>query len=143
MIMKINWGYGITIFYIFFASTLVFVVIQSRKVNHNLVVENYYNEDITYQKHLNKKRNFEKSNNVIVKRKYQNEEIEFKFLTTESVSGQIHFYRPSNKEDDLYIPINSNILNFNTSKLKKGRWKIKIDWQDNERQYYHEKDITL
>ena len=55
--MKFNWGTGITLFYITFMFTMIFMVYQSTLVERNLVVENYYEKDLQYQSHLDKLKN--------------------------------------------------------------------------------------
>jgi hypothetical protein len=141
--MKMNWGYGIMIFYICFASTLIFVLIQSFNVKHNLVVDNYYDDDLSYQTTIDKRNNYLRSNNIIIKTKKKEDQIEFNFIRTKSLSGNIHFYRPSNKDEDFVIPILESTFTFDTKDISNGKWKVKIDWQDDNVFYYHEKDIYL
>jgi len=141
--MKMNWGYGIMIFYICFASTLIFVLIQSFGVKHNLVVDNYYEHDLSFQSTIDKRNNQIKSNNILIKTKKKDNQIEFNFLNAESLKGNIQFYRPSNKDEDFTIKIEENTFTFNTKNMSKGKWKVKVDWQDTNALYYHEKDIYL
>lgn len=143
MNLKFNWGHGITIFYIIFASTLIFVLIQSRKVKHNLVVDEYYKEDLKYQSTYDKLKNQILSNNIIIKTNKKNQQIEFNFLKAENPEGIIHFYRASDKDQDFNLPIESNNFTFETKALNKGKWKLKIDWKVEDQLYYHEKDIYL
>lgn len=131
------------IFYICFASTLIFVLIQSFGVKHNLVVDNYYEHDLSFQSTIDKRNNQIKSNNILIKTKKKDNQIEFNFLNAESLKGNIQFYRPSNKDEDFTIKIEENTFTFNTKNMSKGKWKVKVDWQDTNALYYHEKDIYL
>ena len=49
-----NWGTGIAIFYGTFMVIMITFVIKSRSVDHSLVMDNYYEEDINYQSHMDK-----------------------------------------------------------------------------------------
>ncbi|MBT8234446.1 MAG: hypothetical protein HKO66_16865 [Saprospiraceae bacterium] len=143
MKFKLNWGQGIFIFYLFFTCTLIFVLFQSMQVKHNLVVDDYYKEDLAYQSQIDKIKNQKLSNNLIVKTSKKDNKITFNFLDAESLKGQIHFYRPSDKNKDFKIDINENNFSYDTQKMIKGKWTLKIDWQDKSNNYYHEKEISI
>ncbi len=141
--MKFNWGHGITIFFILFVGTLIFVVISSRKVDRSLVFDNYYEKDIQYQSHINKVKNttaltkgleIDKKNGAII----------FQFPDLPSINGTIAFYRASDKSKDFTkrIILNSkSVMKIDVRSLLKGVWTVKVEWSSNGVPYYTEKHL--
>ena len=52
--MKISWGTGIAIFYSFFVIAMLVFVYAATKQDNSLVSDTYYEEDLSYQKKLDK-----------------------------------------------------------------------------------------
>lgn len=150
MKIKFNWGYGIALFYSLFFAALVIFVIFTFYLNWDLVTENYYKDEIEYQKQIDRKKRAEMiSQNIFVNLQREKNEIIIAFpeeFKNKELTGTISLYRPSNAELDKKIPIllNSNGLQkLNIEKLQKGNWRIKITWTVNEAEYYHEKQIVI
>jgi len=146
---KMNWGVGITIFIIVF---LVFsigqVIFIHYKVDYDLVVEEYYEEDLKYQSQLDK---IKRANALEepLKISLTKENVQFSFpkmFDVNSISGTITFYKPSDDLQDIDLPINitnDNQLQFETNSLTKGLWRIKVNWNAEEIDYYNEKIIMV
>ena len=146
--MKINWGTGIVLAFIGFISFIMYFVISmstNSKYAHDLVVEDYYGQELEFQNDINKQTNaksltenihWEKSNEGLV--------IAFpKKLDYKNITGKVFLYRPSNKQFDFEIPIslsNHNLL-IPDKRLLGGRWNIKVDWQINDKSYLYKKEI--
>ncbi|MCK5074773.1 MAG: FixH family protein [Calditrichia bacterium] len=150
MKIKFNWGYGIALFYSLFFAALVIFVIFTFYLNWDLVTENYYKDEIEYQKQIDRKKRAEMiSQNIFVNLQREKNEIIIAFpeeFKNKELTGTISLYRPSNAELDKKIPIllNSNGLQkLNIEKLQKGAKGIKITWTVNEAEYYHEKQIVI
>ncbi len=146
--MNFNWGHGIALFYIIFASVLIFFVVKSTQYDHSLVVENYYEEDLKYQQHYEKLAN-SKDLEIDVKINHdpQSESINIQFPKEKgTVAGTIHFYRPSDKSKDLIVKIKLD-QNFEqslpVSKLSPGLWQLKVDWQAGGMPFYKEETLVL
>ena len=147
--MKINWGTAIVIAFVCFISFIMYFVISmstNKKYEHDLVVEDYYQQELKYQNDINKEENaktlitnvsLEKTNKGII--------INFpKDLNINNIKGKVFLYRPSNKQLDFEIPIslsNHNLLIPDNSLLD-GRWNIKIDWTYNTKAYMYKTDIV-
>ena len=137
--MKFNWGTGLVIFFILFVGTLVFVMYQSSQVHDSLVVKDYYEEDINYQQHYDKKQNTADLS-IKVKAEYikENKEVVLTF-PTDSVSitsGKILLYNPYSEFSDVKYDFNlgkAATYTFPVDKVKSGRWKIKIDWKQGDK----------
>ena len=52
--MKFNWGYKILIVYLAFAGGILYMVYLTTLQNRDLVSENYYEEELAYQKVIDK-----------------------------------------------------------------------------------------
>jgi len=145
---KINWGTGIIIAFICFIAFILYFVIAmntNKKYNHDLVTEDYYNEELQYQNDIDKQNNAKSLNKNITYHK-TNEGIIIQFpkeLEIEKITGKVFLYRPSNKQLDFEIPIslsNTHLLIPDKS-LVDGRWNIKIDWQYNGNSYLFKETI--
>jgi len=144
--MKFNWGTGIGLFYLIFASVLIFSVIQSTKFDNSLVADNYYEQDIKYQSHYEKLDNSQLlSSKLVVQYDQQSQLLQIEFPNKEA-KGTIHLFRPSTSKLDKIITIQ---LDENrkqlvaTDQLKEGLWRLKIDWEAEGRQYFNEESIVL
>jgi len=146
--MKFNWGHGIALFYIIFASILIYFVVKSTQYDHSLVVENYYEEDLKYQQHYEKLANSKAlENDITINHDPKSENIKIKFPKEQgTVAGTIHFYRPSDKSKDIKVKIELD-QNFeqslSVSKLIPGLWKLKIDWQADGAAFYKEESVIF
>ncbi|HMT52285.1 MAG TPA: FixH family protein [Saprospiraceae bacterium] len=147
--MKFNWATGLTLFFILFIGTLVFVVYQSTQVHDSLVVENYYEEDINYQKHYDKRQNTaDLSVKVLVDYNKSNQEILFTFPvdSLSSASGKILLYNPYSEKSDVNYDIKTDAngsFKIPIKDVKSGRWKLKIDWITGSKSYYQEEEIII
>lgn len=147
--MKFNWATGLTIFFILFVGTLVFVLYQSTQVHDSLVVKNYYDEDINYQQHYDKKQNTADLD-IKVKVQYSkdNKEVALTFPTdsVSAISGTIMLYNPYTEFSDVKYDINLGkeaVYILPVDKIKSGRWKLKMDWKRGNKAYYQEEEIIL
>jgi nitrogen fixation protein FixH len=146
--MKFNWGHGIALFYIVFATVLVIFVVKSTFHDHSLVVDNYYEEDLNYQKHYEKLANSKALlNDVTIKHDSKSDKVTLQFPKKEgSVAGTIHFYRPSDKGKDFTVEIKLD-QNFEqslpVSELSPGLWKLKVDWEAGGKPFYLEESLVL
>ena len=147
--MKINWGTAIVIAFICFISFIMYFVISmstNKKYEHDLVVEDYYQQELKYQNDINKEENskslvtnvdWQKTNDGII--------INFpKELDINKIEGKVFLYRPSNKQLDFEIPIslsNHNLL-IPDKRLLDGRWNLKVDWEYNNVDYMYKTDIV-
>ena len=146
--MKFNWGHGIALFYIIFATVLVIFVVKSTFHDHSLVVENYYEEDLNYQQHYDKLLNSKKlSKDVLISHDPKASNIKIQFPKEHgAVDGVIHFYRPSDKSKDVKMEISLD-QNFEqtlpVSELSPGLWKLKVDWNAGGVSFFKEETVVL
>ncbi len=146
--MKINWGISIAIFYLSFMLVMIFFVIRTTTYDNSLVVDNYYEEDLKYQSHFDKKANTQAlKKQVDFEFSSENKTIEIHFpKDLKKVDGNIRFYNPISKYSDVLLPITTDsnqTMSIALNELKAGRWKILLDWNDGEKEYYSETEIVL
>lgn len=147
--MKINWGTAIVIAFIGFISFIMYFVISmstDSKYSHDLVVEDYYQQELKYQGDIDKIENAKTlGDNVTWKKTDDGILISFpKTLNNKNIKGKVFLYRPSNKQLDFEIPIslsNHNLL-IPDNRLLDGRWNIIIDWQYHNDNFMYKKQIT-
>lgn len=147
--MKINWGTAIVIAFVGFISFIMYFVISmstNTKYDHDLVVEDYYQQELKFQDDINKVEHAKKlTENLSWKKTNEGILITFpKDLDTKKIKGKVFLYRPSNKQLDFDINIslsNHNLL-IPDNRLLDGRWNIKIDWSYNEDEYMYKKDFN-
>lgn len=147
--MKFNWGTGIVLAFIGFISFIMYFIITmnvDKKYDHDLVVEDYYAEELAYQTDIDKLKNAKGlPENVTYKKTDDGLLIVFPpSLKPENITGKVFLYRPSNKQLDFdtAISLSNSFLLIPDSRLVDGRWNIKIDWQYNNQFYLYKETIN-
>ena len=146
--MKLNWGTGIVIAFVGFISFIMYFVITmntDKALDHDLVTEDYYKEELEFQNDIDKENNSKSlTENLTWKKTKDGVIITFpESLEINSITGKVFLYRPSNKQFDFETDIslsNHNLL-IPDKRLLDGRWNIKVDWQYNGKSYLYKKEI--
>jgi hypothetical protein len=146
--MRLNWGTGIAMFYSTFVIVLVAVVIKTTTFDNSLVSEDYYADDLNYQKQYEKLKNSKNLlNDLEIANNFNGGQIKFQFPVDLGVpQGEIYFFCPSDSKLDFRIPIkaDSEYQQFiSTEQLKSGLWRIKVDWQAGGQPYFKELALAL
>lgn len=144
--MKFNWGTGIALFYSAFALMMVgAAVIASRNHDPGLVQKNYYDLDLNYQAHLEKKQNAAALAALPqVRFNAQASSIALQFPAEMKASGRAKFYRSATTKDDFSVKIeNANALEIPAAKLASGRWHLELDWEAGDKKYFWETTIFI
>ena len=146
--MKFNWGTGIVIAFILFISFIMYFVISmntDKSLDHDLVNENYYKQELEFQNDINKEKNAKTlASKVTWKKTTEGIVISFPAeLEDKNITGKVFLYRPSNKQLDFETTIllsNHNLL-IPDKRLLDGRWNIKIDWSYKDTNYMLKEEI--
>lgn len=136
MKIKFTWPMGI---FLALASFMIFILSYVykatfvHKYDHHLVSDQYYKDELNYQKEIDKLNNASAlKQDIVIEHKSTGLLIKFPSeFKPEDIKGIINFQRPSNYKLDFQIPIhltNNEYLISNT-KLVEGIWNVKIDWQ--------------
>lgn len=145
-----NWGWKIVVLYSAFVVMTLFMVFFFMRQKVDLVADDYYKQEIEYQGQMDKISNakllkepveFEYSpENGVVKFNFPQEH------ANTAMNGNIHFYRPSNAEEDKNFEIRPEATGeqiIGVGSLSKGLWKVKISWTSGGKEFYDEKVVTL
>lgn len=148
--MKINWGTGIVIVIAAFISFIMYFVITmstNKKYSYDLVTDNYYQQELQYQKQIEAEKN---AKNLIENVKLKHSEfgltVNFpKDLDYKMINGKVFLYRPSNKQLDFEIPISISkpYLLVPEKRLLDGRWNIIVSWTYEKKDYLFKKELNL
>ena len=149
--MKINWGTGIVIAFVCFISFILFFVIKMNtndKYSHDLVTEEYYKQELAYQQQINEQKNAVLlGKELSVELKSQMICITFpKSKDLNKLTGNVEFYRPSDKSQDFKTPIQlkqGRQFLIPTHKLAKGRWNLTVRWSISDQNYTVIKQLNL
>lgn len=148
--MKINWGTGIVIAMIAFMSFIMFFVVKmftEDKYEFDLVVEEYYKQEIGFQDELIAEKNaIELTENVIIKQTETGVLIIFpENEESLNIKGIVSFYRPSDKNLDFTksIALENGQMFITQDEIVQGRWNISVRWDQNEKTYLTKKNITF
>jgi hypothetical protein len=146
--IKIGWGTGIFITIVLFVAGMGFLVVLSSQQKFSMVEEGYYPKGIEYQKQINKleltkalkeQPTAEQKNDLVI--------VRFpKDFIGKTLTGTVHFYRPSDDVGDQSYPIKVNdslSQIFPANNLLIGRYLIKLEWQAEKKDYYAEIPILI
>ncbi len=145
--MKLNWGHKIGITYIVFVLLTLTMVGFFMMQDVDLVTPNYYEEEIKYQSKIDKL-NRTKDDGAIINYLVEKENLKLQFpkISDENISGEIFLYRPSDMKKDFKLPVQVNpdfSQIINTGKLDKGIWRISVQWNLGQKEYFSESVINL
>ena len=145
--MKNSWPIGLVVFFVLFIGSLVFILLKSREYDNSLVVDDYYNQDIKYQQHYDKLKNSESmKDKVNYSIDSQKQTLNIHFPEGENKHGTIQMYNPLSKTLDKSFEFNiqtDTIFEIPLVGLKMGKWKLKMDWEQDNIPYFIERDLVL
>jgi hypothetical protein len=146
--MKFNWGTGIFLVLTVFILAIIFFYIYITNLDIKLVEDNYYEKELVYQERIDKIKNTSalsgkirllKEPGVIILQFPHSDSIH-------SLSGSAWFYRPSDPDKDFTVPLQLNDSSsqvFDVSKLDKGKWMLKLEWEMGGKEYYYEEGVII
>ncbi len=142
--MKWNWGTGIVLSFIAFIAFILFFVLRMSlddRSNHDLVTEDYYKQELTYQLEIDAMQRAKGlSTPLKVERIASGMLIQFpKNMAPDKIEGKVSLYRPSNKHLDFDLPIslsNTHLL-IPDKRLLDGRWDMDVKWTYDGVTYLH------
>jgi len=143
-----NWGKGIAIVIAVYCVGILFLVYKTMGVDFELVSEDYYAKELAYQDQIDKMKNV-KALGQDVEIEVLSGIVELRFpveLAEGPISGELLFFRPSDKSLDRSMPLEldgSGIMRISTESMKPGIFNLQIEWQANGIALYSEKSISL
>lgn len=143
-----SWGIKITLLYAGFVLLIVTMVSMSMSQKVDLVSKDYYQQELQFQEKINQI-DRTKALGEQLSWKFENEQLtldfpnQFKGLQSR---GNVFFFRPSDAVLDKNIKIQADTLNtkgISIKSLKKGLYKMQINWEVENIQYYNEGFIQI
>ncbi|WP_114747760.1 FixH family protein [Pleomorphovibrio marinus] len=140
-----NWGNAIVLVFVAFAAIMVtMVTICIKQDDLHLVTQNYYEEEIKYQEHIDKVINSRDLGVNVLQYDAANKELALDL--PEGASGSLHLFRPSDARLDQKLKIEggdkeSRMVELKV--LKPGYWHLKLTWERDGLSYYEEKKVDL
>jgi len=147
--MKLNWGTAIVIAFIGFIGFIMFFVVRMStddKYNHELVADDYYQQELEYQNDIDKVENAKTLSEEINYTKTE-EGLLLSFpkeIDQLKIEGKVFLIRPSNKQLDFEMPISlsNHYLLIPDNRLLDGRWNLRIEWTDGKETYLYKSALT-
>lgn len=138
-------GHWITLSFILFASIIGTIVFLSIRQDISLVDEEYYEEELAYSQQMVRISNF---NNLANKPTISNndDQIHIQFPSELKYDkGTIHFYRPDKAKYDKKWTIEGHELDFyfKRKQFVSGKWKVKVEWEKDGKEYYGEYQLYI
>jgi len=146
--MKFNWGWAVVLVLLLFAATIVIRLAISFNQKEELVEEDYYSNQVTHQKMIDKKNNTAGLNNK-VRLTITDDQVRIIFPDTfknKEISGLMWFYRPSANHLDRRFEIQTDTTLVHVLDKKafiSGKYILKLDYQVNDISYYQEITLNL
>ncbi|RMH65223.1 MAG: hypothetical protein D6677_03075 [Calditrichaeota bacterium] len=145
-----SWPWGIALFYTFFVLALLGAWYFSSLHKPDLVEKDYYRQSIRYQKTIDAINNTRALKEPpVIQYDTQQHNLLVKLPQTfqkKSVSGTLHFFRPSDSGLDFskpFQPDSSGRMIVPIPQLYKGKWKVRLYWRADSTHYYFEKILVI
>ncbi len=147
---KFNWGSGITIAIVVFVLATLSTVSYLISLEFYLVSEDHYEDGVQYQETIDgiqRAKNLDASVLILFDEPTVSIKITFpQALITDSLSGNITFYRPNDPEKDrrykLQLDENGR-QSIPVSDFEDGRWKLTLEWKSDSLTYIDQKNIFI
>ncbi len=143
-----NWGTGIALVIIAAALAMSFLVYKSMMVRFDLVEEDYYSAELK-QNDKTKAINNVYRLSAPPEVKMFADEINVRFpqeLIGKNLNGNIKFYRPSDINLDIRIPIHLNDQGWmviSKAQFKSGTYRLQINWTVEQEDFYYEESVYI
>jgi hypothetical protein len=144
-----NWGYGIAIVYGLFVAGMLGLVVASTRHDPGLITKDYYNLDIHYQAHFDKKQNTAAlSTAPQVRFDATTRSVHVVFPDQLPVSkGTVQFRQTSSSRNDFRVDMPAvkpnEVLQIPVTDIPGGRWLLDLDWESNGRPYFYATAVAV
>lgn len=145
--MKMNWGWGITLFLIGFVSFMGYLTYRAFQIDFDLVADDYYQQELLYGDRIQAMSNANAlSAEIDVLADETHVTILFPDEHHTGIVGEVHFYNPVDMKGDRLYDLDLNEMGEMTiplNALSAQRYLVKVSWTHNEKIYFAQKDIEL
>ena len=148
--MKLNWGHGIALAVLAFVAFISALVWRCMQEKVDFVTTSYYEKELTYQDRIDRERNaLSLAKDITVEVQRQSGQIAIRYpdqLAKESLAGEVSFYKPDNSALDFTVPVQpgqGSLQLVSSAGLRRGLWKVMVNWSSGKTPYYYEQKILL
>jgi hypothetical protein len=144
---KFTWGHGITIVLVMIIVGFSYVLFMSFNKEFDLVAEDYYAKELTFQDEIDKRENALRADKRIATT-FDREHLVLEFMGIDNApdSGSVKLFRPSSKALDMTFDMKLDTaqrLFIPFEKLRKGKYIVQADWTENQTGYYVEETVFV
>ncbi|MCA9734676.1 MAG: FixH family protein [Deferribacteres bacterium] len=147
---KTKWPLYLTLVIAVYMLSMISWAIFSFTQKVDLVEKDYYQKGVAYSEQIDRiksSQNLPEQPTVQIDKERDLLVLSFPAsFDRNKVKGLIMFYRPSDSSLDWTTPLMFDANHqqvFPASKLVDGFWKIKLNWSDGIREFYHEQSLTV
>tara|TARA_R110001592_G_scaffold123630_2_gene331752 strand:- start:385 stop:822 length:438 start_codon:yes stop_codon:yes gene_type:complete len=144
--MKFNWGTGAFLLFGGFVVFMLGLVFFASQQKNDLVTENYYEKELEFKDVLVKQELTEKlTEQLQIEVKGKELILSFPKEVGNNISGKLFLFKPSNINDDKEISFttDNSIKTIDLSDFSTGMYKLKVNWNASENEYYNEEGIVI
>ncbi|MBX7225703.1 MAG: FixH family protein [Chitinophagales bacterium] len=142
-----NWGKGIGLLYLSFVALIVLMVVKSMQQNIDLVSEDYYDKELTFQKNIDA----QSSANLLYENitiTPANKAIIVDFgnnFKGKPIEGTAYFLCPSDKKKDVNVSFETlqQKTAITSEKLKHGTYMLRLSFVVDGKSYEVERNIFI
>lgn len=146
-----NWGTRILfVLTVFIIGMGYMVYICMKQTDIQLVAKDYYEQEIAYQGTIDKENNYRalvKKPSLVDNIEQNKLMVDFSVLENyKTISGKIYFFRPSQSKLDFnteVTPGEDGIQWIEKDKIATGKWLVKLDWSDGNKEYFNEQAVYI
>ena len=145
--MTMNWGKGILIVFILFATLIGTLVFKSNGVKTELVTKNYYEEELAYQEKIDGITNAQRHDmNAAVSQDKETLRFQWPDSLNFPAEGELWFYYASDAGRDRkmrFTTTGSGVFELDKSVLSTGDYQVKISWEKAGKKYYQSCPVSI
>jgi hypothetical protein len=137
-----NWGKSIVLVFIVFAGFIGTMVFRMSRQHIDLVRDDYYQDEIAYQQHIDR---LARTARLIQVPRLRIDPVQQELdlgLPNGWQQGMLTFYRPSNRQQDQRITLIPGQQRVSIAQLGKGLWRAQLNWSAGGLSYFHEQTFT-
>jgi len=147
--IKNPWPVGLVLFFILFGGYIIGFVIFSSMQKMDLVGEDYYDQEIRFQKQIDR---VKRTTPILVGAQIEYDHagdlvtIRLPSVKLAELDGTVSFYRPSDAGLDTNVKLGLDEAGDQTVSvrtLRTGLWKVRVQWKSGGQEYYFEKPIVI
>lgn len=139
-----KWSYGIVLAYVLFISFILSLVYKTFQNDVDLVADDYYAKELAFQDIIDGQKNyFGLNKSLILHQTLDSITVFFPHISSENITGNVQFFRPSNKGWDQNYSIENQVLRLSKTDYKSGQYIMKATWNVAGIEYYHEQPLFV